>query len=420
MAGGKFGGGSGVESDPYLIEDAADLSAIRLRQDAYYKLVNNINLGVYPYNTGKGWMPIAYFKGQLDGNNKKIMNLYINRPDETGVGLFQKCENTNTQAFRISDIIFENANICGKEQIGIIAGVFNDAQSAGTVPANPFVERVTVTGTVKGQNYVGGLFGNATHTGASDCNAFLKDIFVNVNILPIANNKFFGAVCGCTAAYNGSITLKMQYVISTSTFSSIINGSNDASFKPYSFCNETVAIAAKTNCYFDNKRWVGTVTTNTTGVATEDMLLKTMSDFDKRYVGENKIWSYNEPLRYPQIASHIQDRFFVKTSAGYCIYEDGAWKVAFKDKPSATEADEKGMSSIDELDFNAWDALKNESTAEIVNFYALSNGTEKHEKTVDMAVDATASTGDKSFFRKEISFEDFGQSIFSIEKGVVY
>lgn len=44
MAGGLFGGGSGIQTDPYIIEDAADLVAIGGTTGAYFSIVNNIDI----------------------------------------------------------------------------------------------------------------------------------------------------------------------------------------------------------------------------------------------------------------------------------------------------------------------------------------------------------------------------------------
>ena len=82
--------------NPYLIEDVHDLNAIRFYPTKNFKLAKTINLGVYPYNTGKGWMPIDNFSGTLDGDGYKILNLYVNRPAQDNCGLFARIfENTN-------------------------------------------------------------------------------------------------------------------------------------------------------------------------------------------------------------------------------------------------------------------------------------------------------------------------------------
>lgn len=86
MANGLFAGGSGTELDPFLIEDAHDLNEIRNNTGAHYKLINDIDLNISPYNENEGWTPING-DVKLNGNFYTIHNLYINRLT-TGQALF--------------------------------------------------------------------------------------------------------------------------------------------------------------------------------------------------------------------------------------------------------------------------------------------------------------------------------------------
>ena len=72
MANGLFGGGNGTVNNPYLVEDAEDLNAVRNKFGDYYFLqTQDIDLSNYP-----NWQPIANssenFTGIYKGNNKKI------------------------------------------------------------------------------------------------------------------------------------------------------------------------------------------------------------------------------------------------------------------------------------------------------------------------------------------------------------
>ncbi|MBF0252286.1 MAG: filamentous hemagglutinin N-terminal domain-containing protein, partial [Candidatus Omnitrophica bacterium] len=86
--------GSGTGADnPYMIYDAYGLQAMQGYLDKYFKLAQDIDA-----STTAGWNDYAgfdsvgaqgtEFTGTLDGNNKEITNLYINRPNEDYVGLF--------------------------------------------------------------------------------------------------------------------------------------------------------------------------------------------------------------------------------------------------------------------------------------------------------------------------------------------
>ncbi|MCY7866134.1 hypothetical protein P8918_13410 [Bacillus spizizenii] len=89
MAGGNFGGGTGAQLDPFLIEDAHDFNAMRLYSNGYYfQLVKDINLNTPPYNAGTGWIPIPSFNSQIDGQGHKVSGLRIwSKGDDVGLFL---------------------------------------------------------------------------------------------------------------------------------------------------------------------------------------------------------------------------------------------------------------------------------------------------------------------------------------------
>ncbi|SOC12779.1 hypothetical protein SAMN05880501_10750 [Ureibacillus xyleni] len=76
MANGHFGGGDGTKENPYLVEDAQDLNAVRHNMSAYYKQVKDVNLISYG-----NWIPIGDhinpFLGGYDGGRHEITNLKI-------------------------------------------------------------------------------------------------------------------------------------------------------------------------------------------------------------------------------------------------------------------------------------------------------------------------------------------------------
>ena len=91
MAGGTFGGGSGTELDPYLVEDALDLDAVRNGLTAHYKQTADIDLTSWGNWVCIGeinyWTPGGRFTGSYDGGNKKIINM------TSEYGLFRFLEN---------------------------------------------------------------------------------------------------------------------------------------------------------------------------------------------------------------------------------------------------------------------------------------------------------------------------------------
>ena len=170
--------GAGTKDDPYIITNPAQLDMIRLNKYNYYKLGNDIDLtydtqnenGLF-YNEGLGWEPISYsacsigknngvncsdgFSGIFDGDNHKIIGLYINRPDENIVGLFRNTYNNNFSALNFRNIILKDVNITGKNFVGSLIGYAYGA----SYERNLIFENISVDGSIRGNDYVGGLIG---------------------------------------------------------------------------------------------------------------------------------------------------------------------------------------------------------------------------------------------------------------------
>lgn len=176
MAGGTFGGGSGAELDPYLVEDLADLDAIRNDTTASYKLVNDIDAAeTSTWYSGNGWVPIDGWIGILDGNGYKIDGLYVNR--DIASGLFKETDSGGV----IKNLGLENVDISGNNSyyngafVGrnycdiyncYSTGVINNPSGndqGGIVGRNNYstseIKNCYSLCTVTGNNQVGGLVG---------------------------------------------------------------------------------------------------------------------------------------------------------------------------------------------------------------------------------------------------------------------
>lgn len=412
MASGKFAGGVGSDNNPYLVEDAADLNAIRKKPAAAYKLVMNINLGVYPYNIGKGWLPIRNFTGSINGNGKTIMNLFINRPAEDHIGFIESASQDDNVNFQISDIAFTNSDIKGHDYVGTICGSFDQTQTVGK--PHCLFERIHVDGKIEGNDYIGGCIGEIKHTGTVEKQTLCRNIFSDVDISATALNKNFGSIFG----HLDSSVFSMDHVISASSFSNIIKGSIQSSFSPESY-GVIDGKVEMTSCYYDKVHWPGNGTTGTTGVDSAALKVKTLSDFDKLSLDGKAIWSYQEGQRYPMLLEFLPNRVFAKLKDGYYIYADDAWKKISNEKPTAREAELYGMKNASLIDFHAWDKLRKlSSLAELCNIVPVSRGTEQTTATFSMKQETEKTSENKNYFSKTISFDDFGQAIVSIEKGV--
>ncbi len=148
-----FAGGKGTLSDPYQIETAEQLNAIRNYLNANFVQIEDINLDASPWNENEGWVPIGSysnpFRGTFDGDNYNITGLTINRPTERYQGLFGV---TNTGA-SLSNIKMESPDILADEYIGSLVGI-NGANIINCSAIN-----VDIKGD---ESYVGGLLGQNT------------------------------------------------------------------------------------------------------------------------------------------------------------------------------------------------------------------------------------------------------------------
>lgn len=128
-----FSNGDGSSGAPYWVGDCNDLQAIKDDLDAHYIIVNEIDCtDTATWNGGKGFDPIgndgAPFTGMLDGYNRPIEGLTINRADDTlgdaggsvdehDVGLFGR-----TDGASINRIKLVHAKVKGYENVGGVVG----------------------------------------------------------------------------------------------------------------------------------------------------------------------------------------------------------------------------------------------------------------------------------------------------------
>lgn len=165
MAGGKFGGGYGTVSAPFLVEDAADLKAIGSYMNRHFKQVRDIDLsniafweaiGITFVNSERG-TTYDRFTGTYDGNGYVIRNMrfdttepysgtFIVRPI---IGsLFASAENAT-----LINITIEDSNADARRQSYWVGFLLHRANS-GTVISNCKVSKCEATTLTAG---VGGL-----------------------------------------------------------------------------------------------------------------------------------------------------------------------------------------------------------------------------------------------------------------------
>jgi surface protein len=170
-----FDGGSGVEGDPYLITTATQLDAIRTlinEEDGndisqHFKLMNDINLDVAPYNEGKGWIPFTKseigesFAGYFDGNGYTISGLYINSGDYNYMGMFGYVVGGSISNVTFSDVDITSSGEIYTSPLGYISGAA--------------VSNIHVTGMVSGTT-VGGIAGALWSNGTITESSFIGTV----------------------------------------------------------------------------------------------------------------------------------------------------------------------------------------------------------------------------------------------------
>jgi filamentous hemagglutinin family protein len=180
-----------------LIHNVYELQAMRQDNYGQYALANDIDASVTQgWNNGAGFEPVGgpgggylstnNFIGDFDGLNHKVDSLYINRPDQTWVGLFGVVSNiTGGGYFRdtfIKNVSIKNANITGFDGVGIMAGssstrvenvhtsgnlnsLSNTGYESGTGgligTGGGFIKNVSSQANISGSHNVGGLIGRS-------------------------------------------------------------------------------------------------------------------------------------------------------------------------------------------------------------------------------------------------------------------
>jgi len=194
-----LGGGTGVSGDPYQIKTPAHLKQLAdfvnagtangyATEGVYYIVINDLDLTAYA--AGEGWNPIgyytswtdySYFKGNFNGNNKKVTNLKINRPTKNYQGLFGYANGAV-----IENLGVENCDIVGQDEVGGLMGG-NDFSTIS-------ISSCYVTGNVSGNWFVGGLVG--------DNFASVTNCYATGNVSGISGSWYVGGLVGCNNAYS--------------------------------------------------------------------------------------------------------------------------------------------------------------------------------------------------------------------------
>ncbi|MCL2727463.1 MAG: M64 family metallo-endopeptidase [Bacteroidales bacterium] len=152
-----FEKGDGTPDHPFIISTAKQLDAIRNNTSYHYKLEKDIDLNVFLWSSGSGWIPIISFTGSLDGAGHKITSFWTRRVTPNGVGLIAE----NRGSIKNLGIEMAEAGIVGTNFVGGVAGVTRSSSGS--------ITNCYVTGNVSGTLYVGGVTGGVDNGSVTDC-----------------------------------------------------------------------------------------------------------------------------------------------------------------------------------------------------------------------------------------------------------
>ncbi|MDR1527553.1 MAG: Ig-like domain-containing protein [Dysgonamonadaceae bacterium] len=207
----SFEGGTGTETDPYLVKTAEQLDLVRdylsdVEGDKiYFKQIADIDLTSYlaAEYPDEGWLPIGVSGGKrfgiYDGDNHKITGLWINRPAMQRVGLFGMLSTSSKIANLGVEI--DTKGITGLSYAGGLVGQINDLTMV--------IENCYVTG-------------NVTGVGASPTYAGL---LAGYNIGTITNSYAIGTVTGTGVVgglCGGSSTTTNSYMTFTNCYADVL------------------------------------------------------------------------------------------------------------------------------------------------------------------------------------------------------
>lgn len=184
--------GAGTQADPWLVEDAWDLDALRnlpLTTWQWIEITENIDLRPFP-----NWTPIPNCRFNIDGKNHKIQNFNITGTGS--LGLFLQLETHETK-----DIILEG-EITNTATSFNSTGMFASRLICGTMATG---QTEMVRSTISNIQCFGSL--NINITGATGCaGGCFGEVYVD--------SQNHGSIESCV--FHGSIAVRINNASSTS------------------------------------------------------------------------------------------------------------------------------------------------------------------------------------------------------------
>lgn len=345
MANGNFGGGNGTANNPYLVEDAYDLDAVRHNATAHYFQTQDIDLSIF-----ENWMAIGnisnsqeggffYFEGGYNGNNKIISNLTNTNVRRSEYGLF-----SNMHGATIKNIILTNVNIKG--EIFNKPGVHHE-YAYGCLVGEVWISNIInchASGKINGLQVAGGLIGESTGGRIVECsfNGEISTTHVIENWVDVCGA---GGLIGKVAftdienCYASGVIVDNRYhkycggLIGRISLSDLVSNEIKNCYSVIAITSPNIESsgligntqrkagvsnieAEISNCYYNKD--IISVPHNGYGTpkSTEEMKLKNTYE-NWRFEGDfEAIWTIRETEDYPRFINFIALRFLSKNSIG--------------------------------------------------------------------------------------------------------
>jgi hypothetical protein len=168
--------GEGTSTDPYQIKTVEDLAKLAelvnsgssRYSTAHFRLMNNLDLDVAPWNTGQGWIPIgnfntgnvltSTFRGVFDGNGKTVSNLHIERGG-SNIGLFGRINGGHVRNLGVVDASIHTTDTAGRF-IGVLAGHAIGTESNIAIVENSYTTGIIISASRHSNADIGGAIGH--------------------------------------------------------------------------------------------------------------------------------------------------------------------------------------------------------------------------------------------------------------------
>ena len=224
-----FAGGDGSADNPYQVQTAAQLNAVRNYLGSHFIQLTDIELGEAPWNQAGGWEPIGSsatedrFTGSFDGGGYAIRGLTINRPTTDYQGLFGYSENAVLRNIRLEATQLQTgtysgtlAGRCGSSMIENVSAEVQLVSSGGYIGGlvgyigGSEIRYAYSTGSVQGGSSVGGLVGYSIFS-----SSLITDSYSRASVSGSSN---VGGLVGYLASGNAYRSYSTGYVTGTGSY----------------------------------------------------------------------------------------------------------------------------------------------------------------------------------------------------------